>query len=128
MPKPSKSLKNLPLWLAFLKANTKLSIRALHFRGHYIDTLILDAHKLVRPGGRLVYVQSSMADIPRSIRLMEECGMHVRVVGETEGPFRNYYFEDDAYLKEIAAVPGSYAVRDGVHYERLIVFESRLPE
>ncbi|MHC4947458.1 MAG: methyltransferase [Planctomycetota bacterium] len=97
------------------------------YRRHFIDTLILDAHKLVRAGGRLVYVQSSMADVPRSIRLMEECGMTVRVVGETEGPFRDYYFEDDVYLKEMAAVPGSYSVRDGVHYERLIVFEARLP-
>jgi release factor glutamine methyltransferase len=97
------------------------------YRRYFIDTLILDAHKLVQPGGRLVFVQSSMADVPRSLRSMEEHGMHVRVVGETDGPFRDYYFEDEAYLREMASIPGAYAVRDGVHYERFIVFEARLP-
>ncbi len=97
------------------------------YRRYFIDTLILDAHKLVKPGGRLVFVQSSMGDIPRSVRLMEEGGMQVRVVGETEGPFREYYFEDETFLWEMAGLPGAYSVRDGVHYERLIVFEATLP-
>lgn len=97
------------------------------YRRYFIDTLILDAHKLARPGGRLIFVQSSMADIPRSISLMTECGMDVRIVGETDGPFRDYYFEDETFLREMAAIPGSYAIRDGVHYERLIVFEATLP-
>lgn len=96
------------------------------YRRYFIDTMILDTHKLVRPGGRLVFVQSSMADVPRSIALMEECGMTVRVVGETDGPFREYYFEDEQYIKEMAAIPGAYEVRDGVYYERLIVLEGRL--
>ncbi|MFK7959519.1 MAG: methyltransferase [Phycisphaerales bacterium] len=96
-------------------------------RRYFIDMLINDAHKLVRPGGRLVFIQSSMADIPRSIRLMEEHGMQVRVVGETSGPFRAYYFEDEAFMREIARLPNAYSVVDGIHRERLIVFEARLP-
>jgi len=96
-------------------------------RRYFIDTLILDAHKLVRPGGRLIFVQSSMANTPRTIGLMQECGMQVRVAGETDGPFREYYFEDPAYMREIASIPGAYDVRDGVHYERLIVFVATLP-
>ena len=36
-------------------------------------------------------------------------------------------FEDDTYLREMASIPGAYDVRDGVHYERLIVFEATLP-
>jgi methylase of polypeptide subunit release factors len=97
------------------------------YRRHFIDSLILDAHKLARPGGRLIFIQSSMADIPRSVAYMEAHGMDVRIIGESDGPFRDYYFEDEAYMKEMAAIPGAYAVRDGVHYERLIVFEARLP-
>jgi len=97
------------------------------YRRHFIDALILDAHKLVKPGGRLIFVQSSMADFPRSLEYMREHGMNVRVVGETDGPFRDYYFEDDAYMREMASIPGAYAVRDGRHYERLMVFEARLP-
>jgi len=111
-----------------LVTNPPFTKSGKRYRRHFIDTLILDAHKLARPGGRLVFVQSSMADVPRSIRLMEECGMRVRVVGETDGPFRSYYFEDPAYRRLIATVPHGYDVRDGVHYERLIVFEATLPE
>ena len=57
---------------------------------------------------------------------MAEHGMQVRIVGETDGPFRDYYFEDEAFLREMAQVPGGYDVRDGVYYERLIVFEAVL--
>jgi len=108
-------------------ANPPFAKSGKRYRRYFIDTLILDAHKLVRPGGRLVFVQSSMGDIPRSLRLMAEHGMQVRIVGETDGPFRDYYFEDEAFLREMAQVPGGYDVRDGVHYERLIVFEAVLP-
>ena len=98
------------------------------YRRYFIDTLILEAHKLVRPGGRVVFVQSSMADIPRTIHTLEENAMSVRVLGEKDAPFRDYYFEDPLYLKEMAAIPGAYSVRDGVHYERLIVLEGTLRE
>ena len=108
-------------------ANPPFAKSGKRHRRYFIDTLILDAHKLVRPQGRLVFVQSSMADIPRSLGLMDECGMDVRIVGETDGRFRDYYLGDEAYLREMAAVPGGYSIRAGVHYERLIVFEATLP-
>jgi release factor glutamine methyltransferase len=98
-----------------------------HYRRYFIDTLIIEAHKLVRPGGRLIFIHSSMADIPRSLRLMDECGMEVRILGETDHEFRNYYFEDPQYLLEMAKIPGGYQVRDGKQYERLMAFEARLP-
>lgn len=97
------------------------------YRRYFIDTLILDAHKLISPGGTLVFVQSSMADIPRSIRLMEECGMRIEVAGETDGPFRKYYLEDKTFMRESAAIPGAYVLRDGEYHERLIVFKAVLP-
>jgi methylase of polypeptide subunit release factors len=106
-----------------LVTNPPFAKSGKRYRRYFIDTLILDAHKLVRPGGRLVFVQSSMADIPRSLAYMEEHGMRMRIVGETDGPFRDYYFEDPRYMHEMARIPGAYDVRDGVHYERLIVFE-----
>ncbi len=109
-----------------LVTNPPFARSGKRYRRYYIDTLILDAHKLVRPGGWLIFVQSSMADIPRSIRLMEENGMTVEIVGETGGPFRDYYFEDPTFLQEIDAVPGSYALINGVYHERLIVFKAML--
>ena len=110
-----------------LVTNPPFAKSGKRYRRYFVDTLILDAHKLVRPGGRLVFVHSSMADIRRSINLMEQNGMTVRIAGETSGPFRDYYFEDPAYIKEMAAIPGCYTIQDGTHYERLIVFEATLP-
>lgn len=111
-----------------LVTNPPFTKSGKRYRRYFIDTLILDAHKLVRPGGRLVFIHSSMADIPRTLRALDENGMSVRILGETDGPFRQYYFEDADYLREMAAIPGAYSVRDGVHYERLMVFEATLPE
>ncbi|MCH8851303.1 MAG: methyltransferase [Planctomycetes bacterium] len=108
-------------------ANPPFAKSGKRYRRYFVDTLILDAHKLVQPGGQLFFVHSSMADIPKSIDFMEQNGMSVRIVGETSGPFRDYYFEDPAYIKEMAAIPGCYTIQDGTHYERLIVFEATLP-
>jgi len=110
-----------------LVTNPPFAKSGKRYRRYFIDTLILDAHKLVRPGGRLVFVQSSMADVPRSIALVEQNGMDVRIVGETDGPFRAYYFDDPVYMREMASIPGAYTMRDGVHYERLVVFAATLP-
>ena len=109
-----------------LVSNPPFAKAGKRYRRYFIDTLILDAHRLVRPGGRLIFVQSSMADVPRSISLMEENGMSVRIVGETSGPFRKYYYEDETFMSEIAAVPDGFEIRDGIHQERLVVFEARL--
>lgn len=111
-----------------LVTNPPFAKSGKRFRRYFIETLILDAHKLVRPGGRLIFIQSSMADVPRSIRLMEENGMTVKILGERDGPFRQYYFEDSRFLMEMTKIPGSYAVRDGKHYERLVSFQATLPE
>ena len=59
---------------------------------------------------------------------MEECGMQVSIIGETDHEFRQYYYEDPQYILEMARIPGAYQVRDGKQYERLMAFEARLPE
>jgi release factor glutamine methyltransferase len=111
-----------------LVSNPPFAKSGKRYRRYFIDSLILDAHKLLRPGGRLIFVHSSMADVPRTIGMLEENAMRVRIVGETSGPFRQYYFEDEQYMTEMASVPGAYTIVDGVHHERLVVFEARLPE
>lgn len=92
------------------------------YRRYFIDTLVLNAHKLLKSKGQLIFIQSSMANIPRTIKMLEENGMDVAILGETSGPFRKYYFEDSKYMKEIATFHGGYIMNDGNHYERLMVF------
>ncbi len=94
---------------------------------YFIDTLINDAHKLVKPGGRLIFVQSSMADVNRSINLMNEWGMTVRIVGKNKGPFREYYFEDPIFMQNIEKFPGAYEKVGDRYMETLTVFEATLP-
>jgi len=94
---------------------------------YFIDTLINDAHKLVKSGGRLIFVQSSMADIKRSTNLMHEWGMEVQIIGEQKGPFRDYYFEDEVFMNTIEKFPGAYEKINDQYIETLVVFEATLP-
>ena len=95
-------------------------------RRYFLDMLILDAHKRLRPGGDLVFVQSSMADIAKTRRRLVENGYGVEILGTREGPFRDYYFEDDTFMEEIKAVPDGFEVRDGTYFETLHVVRATL--
>lgn len=95
-------------------------------RRYYIDSLILDAHKRLNANGTLVFVQSSMADLTKTVDRLNENGYDVRVLGERTGPFRDYYFEDEDFMAESRAVDGGFEVREGVHYETLSVIAATL--
>lgn len=110
-----------------LVTNPPFAKSGKRYRRYFIDTLILDAHRLLKPGGQLVFVQSSMADLPRTMSLLDEQGATVEVLAQTDGPFREYYFEDAAFMREIASVPNGYQVRDGVHHETLTVMRATFP-
>lgn len=97
-------------------------------RRYFLDSLILDAHKRLRPRGELIFIQSSMADFGETERRMDRNGFDVEIVGTTSGPFRDYYFEDEQFMKEIEAVDGSYELRDGVYHEHLRVYRGKLRE
>ena len=97
-------------------------------RRYYIDSLILDAHKRLKPGGTLVFVQSSMADLAKTLRRLDENGYEARVLGERSGPFRDYYYEDEAFMEESRAIEGGFETRDGVDYETLTVVAGTLRE
>ena len=97
-------------------------------RRYFLDSLILDAHKRLRPRGELVFIQSSMADFGETERLMDRNGFDVEVVGTTSGPFRDYYFEDQRFMEEIEGVEGAYELRDGFYHEHLRVYRGRLRE
>ena len=95
-------------------------------RRYFIDSLILDSHKRLRAGGDLVFVQSSMADIEKTSRRLKENGYAVEIIGSTQGPFRDYYFEDETFMEEMQHVENGFEIRDGTHYETLYVVRARL--
>ena len=96
------------------------------YRRHFIDALIEGAAERLRPGGRLVFVQSSMADIAKTRAMLEANGFEPHILATSEGPFRDYYFEDAAFMEEIRSVPNGFELRDGVYYETLFVVDARL--
>ena len=68
---------------------------------------------------------NSLADLPKSIRLMESLGLQPRVVGERLLEFRP--FVDRAWLDELGGTKrGLYTIRDGRAYEILYVVEARI--
>ncbi len=95
-------------------------------RRYFIDSLILDAFHRLRPGGELIFVQSSMADIQLTRDMLDRNGFGVTELGRTSGPFRDYYFEDATFMEEIETVEGGYEERDGVKYETLVAFHAKL--
>ena len=95
-------------------------------RRYFIDSLILDAHKRLRPGGELVFIQSSMADVAKTLARLDENGFDARVVASMDGPFRDYYFEDEAFMAEIQRVPDGFKVVEGTHLETLSVIHAKL--
>ncbi|MEL6713351.1 MAG: methyltransferase [Planctomycetota bacterium] len=97
-------------------------------RRYYIDSLVLDVHKRLRPGGELCFVQSSMADVPLTLERLDQNGFDARVVDTTSGPFRDYYFDDPTFMAEIERVEDGYFEKDGRKYERLSVVHAKLRE
>lgn len=95
-------------------------------RRYFIDSLILDTHKRLNEGGDLIFVQSSMADIEKTRRRLIENGYEVEILGSSEGPFRDYYFEDETFMEEIRNVENGFEIRDGTYYETLYVVRARL--
>lgn len=97
-----------------------------HYYRYFIDTLINETHKLVKKGGRLIFIQSSVADVKKSINLMKDWGMDVKIIGESKVPFRDYYFEDRVFMNNIEKFSGAYEKIDGQYIETLVVFEATL--
>ena len=120
-------------WLAtegtfdVLVSNPPYCVSGKQNRRYYIDSLILDGHKHLNPGGTLVFVQSSMADLAKTLERLDENGYDARVLGERSEPFRDYYFEDETFMAEIQSVPNGFEVtEDGTHIETLSVVAATL--
>jgi len=95
-------------------------------RRYYIDSLILDGHKRLEPGGTLLFVQSSMADLSMTMRRLDANGFEAKIVDRRRGLFRDYYFEDAEFMREIKEVAHGFELDGGKHYETLFVIAATL--
>jgi predicted RNA methylase len=95
-------------------------------RRYFLDKLILDSFRRLKPEGELLFVQSSMADLNLSMQMMLRNGYEPRILAQREEPWREYYFEDPRFLLEAEEVEGGYDERDGQRFEILSVLHGRL--
>jgi len=95
-------------------------------RRYFIDKLILDGFQRLTARGELLFVQSSMADIVKTRKRLDENGYDSVVVATTEGPFRDYYFEDENFMEEIKEVRDGYRIDKGTCIETLYVVHATL--
>lgn len=84
-----------------------------------LDRICDAAATHLRPGGRILLVQSSLSDPAESERRLAATGLGTRVAAEHEGELGPVAREREDYLRSIGAVDG-----DGA--ERMVVVEGRL--
>jgi len=88
-----------------------------------IDALIVEAPTKLNPSGRLLIVHTSLANLNKSLAMIESVGLRPGIVAERSIPFRP--FIDRAWLDRLGGeAEGLYSVRDGIAYETLYVVDA----
>ncbi len=95
-------------------------------RRYFIDQLILNSFNRLAPGGHLLFVQSSMADISLTKKRMEENGYDFEILSQQSFQWRDYYFLDTAFLQMCDNNPGSYFIKDDKRWEILYAVQGKL--
>jgi len=96
-------------------------------RRYYFDELILNSHKILRPGGSLIFIQSSMADLPKTLSRLEENGFKSEIIYQKRYPWREYYFNDPTFLTLVDKIEGAYETTyDGRRIETLSIIKATL--
>jgi release factor glutamine methyltransferase len=91
-----------------------------------IDALIEQAPDKLSPSGRLLMTHNSMANLPKSLRLLESLRLQPKIIAERTLAFRPFINRD--WLDTLGGVSeGLYFVRDGVPYERVCVLDAGGP-
>ena len=80
----------------------------------------------MRPGGLLLFIQSSMADLAETERQLKRNGYTHEIVMTHQGPFRDYYYQDKDFMREIQGIPNGFEMRDGKEWETLYVIRAKL--
>lgn len=95
-------------------------------RRYFIDELILNSHKRLLPGGYLLFVQSSMADITMTESRMIENGYQFEIIKKQTYEWRDYYYLDPLFIEMCDKKPGSCFIKDGKRWETLYVVQGKL--
>lgn len=91
-------------------------------RRYFIKELIRQSPRFLRPGGHLLFVQSSMADFAQTQVELSAAGFYFSIVHEARGLFREYYFDEPGFVEESSRIKGGFERIDGAYVETLRVY------
>ena len=91
-------------------------------RRYFIRQLIQRSGDFLKPGGHLLFVQSSMANFPLTHAELQAAGLYFTAVHETRGLFRDYYFDEPGFVEQSRQVEQGFEEIDGAFIETLRVY------
>jgi len=91
-------------------------------RRYFISEMIKCSRNFLNRGGHLIFCQSSMANFKETERELTRCGFDYKVIHQARGPFRDYYFTEEDFIKEAKEVKNGFDEIDEVLIENLQVY------
>ena len=95
-------------------------------RRWFITTFIKESKRFLKPGGYIMFCQSSMANFPKTEQELTANNYTYEVVYSTRGLFRDYYFTEPGFMEESRQVENGFEIIDGEYIETLQVYLSQL--
>ncbi|RMI04879.1 MAG: methyltransferase domain-containing protein [Calditrichaeota bacterium] len=91
-------------------------------RRWFIKELIRKSPSFLRPGGYLIFCQSSMADFRTTEIELKEQNFMYETVYLQRNLFRDYYFTEPGFIQESQKVEHGFEIIDGEYVETLKVY------
>ncbi len=95
-------------------------------RRWFITTFIRESKRFLKPGGHIMFCQSSMANFPKTEQELTANNYTHEVVYSTRGLFRDYYFTEPGFIEESRQVENGFEIIDGEYIETLQVYLATL--
>lgn len=91
-------------------------------RRYFIKELIGQSPRFLRPGGHLLFVQSSMGNFSQTEYELSTAGFYFSVVHNARGLFRAYYFDEPGFVEESSRIKDGFERIEGAYIETLRVY------
>lgn len=91
-------------------------------RRWFISTYIRESKRFLKPGGHIMFCQSSMANFPKTEQELTENNYSYEVVHSKRGLFRDYYFTEPGFIEDSRQVENGFEMIDGEYIETLQVY------
>ena len=98
-------------------------------RRHFIDALCHLSRDALTEDGKLVFSQSSMADVEQTLQTLKEYAFDAKIILSADFYWRDYYAKDEKFLEEVDELQQrtggkAYYTKGGKRVERIYVVEA----